>query len=151
MKLKRAWIIRWDYFMNATSDMASKNEVVSILPFSWGHKRIVDVLERLYKERALTLREKAYWRNSNSGPYKVQNMAFAHGVPVIDFYYSIGGHGPALVAHQAQDIEIKGQNTISWVEPAVKHYSWNCKYSGHEDCPLADKPPHLAAYSYKKL
>ena len=132
---------------NNISTIAKQYEVVAILPHSWGHKRVNDVLERLYKECMLTVLEKATWRNSESGTYKVQCMSYIHGVPAINHYYSIG-HEPVLVAHQAKNVFIKDQNNISWEEHSVRHYPWMCEFANQNDCPLKDKDPHIRKIQY---
>jgi hypothetical protein len=149
--MKRAWVIRWEYYGSVISDIAAQHEVVAILPYSWGHNRVKDVLERLYKERALTIAEKAHWQNAKSGPYKVQNMAYIHRVPVVGHYYSIG-HEPELVAHQAIDIKIDGLHSISWGEPAPKHLKWMCEEVAREpECELKDKEPYIKRLEYRQF
>ncbi|MCK4829553.1 hypothetical protein KA005_78230 [bacterium] len=108
IKLKRAWIITWEWMSDSASVVDS---IAGIIDYRRSTKRIVDLVEFLYNLNTSNLSElAAYANNRKNIPYKAE----------VDFNGRItcGSH-PFLYARQVQNIEVfvdsySNIETISW-------------------------------------
>jgi hypothetical protein len=147
--IKKAWVIRWEVMPGDQSRIAHPDEVVAILPSAWRQERVLDILERLYKERTSSLSELAIERKANSGPYKTECASYVHGIRAIEHSYSIG-HNPVLFANKAHNVRILNEAEIEWEEHAPIHPKWLCEKQGENNCPLKEKPPHITLHRYQQ-
>jgi hypothetical protein len=140
----KAWVIYWEIQPGRPLPIAQNNEVVSILPANWGKKRVQDILERLYLERAMTPSEMVSWRNPGSSPYPPRCGAYLHRIQVVDLEFFCG-HNPILKARKVEGLIVLNDNELSWKEVGVPHLSANlCEAAGVKNCPLVGKKPHVA-------
>ncbi len=108
IKLKRAWIITWEWMSDSASVVDS---IAGIIDYRRSTKRIVDLVEFLYNLNTSNLSElAAYAKNRKNIPYKAE----------VDFNCRItcGSH-PFLYARKVQNIEVfvdshSNIETISW-------------------------------------
>ncbi|HEV7567193.1 MAG TPA: hypothetical protein VGO31_14685 [Microbacteriaceae bacterium] len=135
-----AWLVRWEQTPGEPLPIAEDGEVVAVLPGRWSDRRVEDVLERLYAERAYTPAEQLQWRAAGSSPYAVQTLFHVHGIPVGGFGLWCG-HNPMLVARRVERLRALDECTLSWVEVQPSHAGFLCKSRGFPDCPQADQPP----------
>ena len=108
IKLKRAWIITWEWMSDSAAVVDS---IAGIIDYRRSSKRIIDLVEFLYNLKTSNLSElAAYAKNRKNIPYKAE----------VDFNGRItcGSH-PFLYARQVQNIEVfvdshSDIETISW-------------------------------------
>jgi hypothetical protein len=139
----KSWVLYWENMPGGPLPIALDNEVVAVLPPSWGEDRVKDVLERLYLERAMTAAELLGWRNRSSSPYPAVCATYLHHIKVTDLAYYCG-HNPILTARKVEQLVAVGEHELAWAEIGVTHHSSQlCEAAGMKDCPLVGKEPNV--------
>lgn len=136
----KAWVLYWEVLPGGPLSIARNNEVVAVLPPQWGDARVLDILERLFLERAAVPSELVEWRSSGL-PYPPKNLLWMHSVPVgCSGYYC--GHNPMLVARKVQRLRVLSDDELEWEETSVEHHADFCRATwGVEHCPEAKRGP----------
>jgi hypothetical protein len=135
-----AWVLYWQNMPGTPLPIARDNEVVAVLPAAWHEDRVMDVLERLYRERAETPAELVSHRKRGSLPYPPKCGPSLHSVPVVDLAYYCG-HNPILNARRVQGLVVVNEYELAWKEVGVRHTAFICEAAGARDCTLVGKEP----------